>query len=271
MTNSLSYSDIFVLLMILLSTALLIFPELFYVKDIYPLHYRANTMFKLGYQAFIMLSLASGYIIARLFSKRHSGKPEGRLQNRFWTSQNDGKNMFAVTTLYKIFLLLLLLLVIIYPYFSVNSYFGNLKTYKGLYGLSYLEKLYPNDYQAIVWLQNNVQGQPVVLEAVGDSYTDYSRVSANTGLPTVLGWPVHEWLWRGSFNEAGKRVDEVKNFYSTSDVNQARNFIKKYNVKYVFIGQLEHQKYPELNEAKFAKIGKIIYQSGETKIYRITY
>ena len=42
-----------------------------------------------------------------------------------------------------------------------------------------------------------IEGQPVVLEANGDSYSDYERVSAMTGLPTVLGWYVHEWLWRG--------------------------------------------------------------------------
>ena len=52
----LSPVDVFVLIMIFVSTLLLIFPEFFYIKDIYPAHYRANTMFKLGYQAFMMLS-----------------------------------------------------------------------------------------------------------------------------------------------------------------------------------------------------------------------
>src|SRR3989338_7447356 len=60
--------DIFVILTTIVSTLLLIFPEFIYIKDIYPAHYRANTMFKLGYQAFIMLSLCSGYIIVRIFA-----------------------------------------------------------------------------------------------------------------------------------------------------------------------------------------------------------
>ena len=56
------------------------------------------------------------------------------------------------------------------------------------------------------WLNDNVNGQPVVLEASGDSYKDYdNRVSAMTGLSTVLGWYVHEWLWRNNLEEENQR------------------------------------------------------------------
>jgi hypothetical protein len=50
-------SDKFVLFLILLSTILIIVPEFIYIKDIYPLHYRANTMFKLIYD--VILSVLS--------------------------------------------------------------------------------------------------------------------------------------------------------------------------------------------------------------------
>ena len=53
--NDIMKSDLFVLLLIVLSTLLIIVPEFIHVKDIYPAHYRANTMFKLVYQSFIML------------------------------------------------------------------------------------------------------------------------------------------------------------------------------------------------------------------------
>ena len=89
--------------------------------------------------------------------------------------------------------------VLTYPYLAVNAYYNNLKTYQGLNGITYLKTLYPDDYLAINWLNQNIKGQPVILEAQGDSYTDYARISANTGLPTVLGWTVHEWLWRGTY------------------------------------------------------------------------
>ena len=39
---------------------LLVIPELIYVKDIYPSHPRANTMFKLTYQSFVLMSIMIG-------------------------------------------------------------------------------------------------------------------------------------------------------------------------------------------------------------------
>lgn len=247
-------SDIFVLILIFLSTMLIIIPEFVYVKDIYPEHYRANTMFKLVYQSFIMLSVSSGYIIVRLFLNRKS-----LIINRsYWK--------FVYLFIGSIFILA----VFLYPYFAINSYFGNLKIYSGLNGTNYLKPLYPNDYEAILWINKNITGQPVILEAQGDSYeTYYARVSANTGLPTVLGWTVHEWLWRGSYDVPSPRIAEVAKMYESKNLDETKTLFKKYKVSLVFAGDLERQKYPNLNEEKFQSLGKVIYQKGSTKIFRV--
>jgi YYY domain-containing protein len=249
-------SDTFVLLLIVLSTFLILIPELIYVKDIYPGHYRANTMFKLVFQAFMLLSLTSGYIIVRLLAP--ADKDAG-----FWRRVFFPKLVFFPITL------VLGVLVLTYPYLAINSYYGNLKNYQGLNGITYLQRSYPSDFAAIMWLSNTVQGQPVVLEAQGDSYTDYGRVSATTGLPTVLGWTVHEWLWRGTYDIPAPRITDVKNLYETKDLELAKKFIRQYTIQYVFVGALERQKYPALNEAKFGQLGKVVYQNGETRIYKI--
>ena len=263
--NRFSSSDIFVLILILLSTLLIIIPEFIYVKDIYPGHYRANTMFKLVYQAFIMLSLSSGYIIMRLIRPRRSyfvtppRWPKGLLGGGHWKLG------------YWVIGSIGLLLVSIYPYFAINSYYGDLKKYQGLDGTAYLKPLYPNDYQAILWINKNIKGQPVILEAQGDSYTDYGRISTNTGLPTVLGWTVHEWLWRGTYDIPAPRIPEVQKMYESEDLEETKNLLKKYNVTLVFFGELERQKYPNLNEEKFKRFGKVIYQNRNTKIYEISF
>lgn len=231
------------------SIAILI-PELVYVKDIYPAHYRANTVFKFGYQAFIAFGLTCGYMIVR-----------------FWQE----KEKILISHLYSILQIIALILVSIYPYFAINSYFGGLKNYQGLNGLTYLSTLYPTDYQAILWLRETIPDQPVILEAQGDSYTDYARISANTGLPTVIGWPVHEWLWRGSYDEAGKRSGEVAQMYESNDINLTKDLLKKYNVQYVFIGTLERQKYPNLDEQKLRLLGTPIFSSGLTTIYKLNF
>ena len=97
-------SDWFVFLLIVLSTILIILPELIYVKDIYPANYRANTMFKLVFQAFIMLSLVSGYTIVRFAGIFRS------ITSAIW--------LFIAMWLCG--------LVALYPYLA-TSYYGNLR------------------------------------------------------------------------------------------------------------------------------------------------
>jgi uncharacterized membrane protein len=247
-------NDFFVILLVMLSTILIFIPEIIYVKDIYPAHFRANTMFKLSYQAFILLSISSAYIVARLFL--------------FFREQKN-ISVKIIQSLWFFIFILLFSLIISYPFFAIKSYYNNLETYQGLDGTKYLETLYPNDYQAILWLNKNIKNQPVILEAQGDSYTDYGRISINTGLPTILGWTVHEWLWRGSYDIPAPRIEQVKTLYETTDINKTKELIKKYNIKLVFVGELEKQKYQDLKENKFKEFGKIIYSNSKVNIYEI--
>lgn len=244
-----SKNDIFILILFILSTFLIIIPEFIYVKDIYPTYYRANTMFKLTYEAFMMLSLACGYIVIRLISEIK-------------------RKLLLIPFLVTSFMLISM--VFIYPIFAINSYYRDLKTYESLDGTKYLSSLYPGDYNLINFINKNIKGQPIILEAAGDSYTDYARISTNTGLPTVVGWPVHEWLWRGTYDIVGPRVTDTETLYTTTDVNTFKQLLNKYNISYVVVSSLETKKYPKLNEILFMKFGKVIYQSGVTKLYKIS-
>jgi len=247
--NKLNRANFFVLTLLIVSWVLIIFPEFFYIKDIYIHSYqRANTMFKLTYQSFVMFYLTAFYIIFNTIK-------------------------FLKIKIFRFFFIVfnfsfLIFILLIYPNFAIKSYYG-LKNYRGLYGLNFLKNLYPDDYQAVLWLRKNIDGQPVIVEAVGESYTDFARVSAASGLPTILGWRVHEWLWRGSFDEPAKRTEEVREIYESNDLEKTGYLLKKYNVSYIFVGSLERQQYPKLNEQKFASLGEVVFTSGETKIYKI--
>jgi uncharacterized membrane protein len=201
-----------------------------------------------------MLSLCSGYIIFRLM------RPAVSVRSWF--------RPFS-SVLFPLVSVVLVALVLTYPYLAISSYYGNLQTYKTLDGTKYLQTTYPSDYDAIQWINKNIQGQPIMLEAQGDSYTDFERVSANTGLPTVLGWTVHEWLWRKTYDVPAARINDVKALYESTDEKQTQELLKKYNVKYVFIGAMELQKHPTLDEAKFIKLGKLVFKKDQTKIYEI--
>ncbi len=255
--KQLSDVDIFALALSAIAIFLILIPEFFYLRDIYTTYFRANTMFKLVYQAFILFSLANAYMIFRFV--------------RFFSSSTLSPWRKIVLLPYLSVGIIFLALVSIYPYFGINSYYGNLTTYKGLNGTKYLATSYPSDALGIAWLNRYVAGQPVVLEAQGDSYTEYARVSANTGLPTVLGWPVHEWLWRGTYDIVPPRSTDIQTMYTTASAATCMSLAKKYHVQYVFVGQLERQKYSLLNEAKFQILGKVVFHQGVTTIYQLSF
>jgi uncharacterized membrane protein len=208
-------------------------------------------MFKLGYQAFIMYSVMSAYVIV------------------------DAIRSIRTQLSSKIFLLLLLpqlFLVSIYPIFSVRSYFGNLERYEGIWGLQWLASEYPDNYAAIQWL--NIRDRalsplPVIVEADGDSYTDYDQVSAFTGSPTVIGWAVHEWLWRGTYDVVSPRRQDVEKIYDSESLSETKSILETYGVRYIIVGTLERQKYPKLQEQKFGFLGLKVFQHGGTEIYEV--
>jgi len=259
----------FFLILFSFGTFLIIIPEFFYIKDIYPAYFRANTMFKLGYQAFMMMGIAS--TITFFLIKQLSSRPKWRdLSFRSLDSLRSlgmtlgGFGMTGVWIFFAFF-------VFVYPFFSVPSYYGLLNRPVELDGSKWLENDYPEDKEIIDYLNKNEKGQPVILEAQGDSYTDYERISAMTGLPTVAGWWVHEWLWRGSSDVVGERIPEVVILYQSKNLEETKNLIEKYKIKYIIISRLEKQKYPELYEAKFTKIGRLIFRStnGLGAVYQI--
>ncbi|MBN1263296.1 MAG: hypothetical protein JW991_02975 [Candidatus Pacebacteria bacterium] len=247
--NKVRETDWLVLAFLIIAWSLIFIPEIIRVKDIYAHnHQRANTMFKLTYQAFMIFRLLGTYILIRLLTGLKSPLAK------------------------RLFLFLFMIgagILLTYPRLAIGSYYNKLKEARGLDGLAYLENFYPDDYQAILWLNQKVSGSPIIVEAVGDSYTDYARVSANTGLPTILGWRVHEWLWRGTYDISSQRDQEVIKIYTSPDRQEVKDLLGKYQVKYVFVGTLEKQAYPQLDEANLASLGKIVFISGETRIYQI--
>jgi YYY domain-containing protein len=235
--------DVFTVILFISAIGLVLIPELVYVEDIYSgEHKRANTMFKLTYQAFIMFGLACGYVFVRI-----------------WQWANKGKQYAAVLTL----TIFMVILPMIYPFkYAIPSWYKKMDPaqYEGLDGLAFLQREYPDDYALVEWLRENIKGQPNILEANGDSYTYYGRISMATGLPTVQGWYVHEWLWRDNVTLVQGRVDEVKKIYESEDLNQTVELLKKYQVQYIVIGKLEHEKFPELKENKLLSLGTVVFE-----------
>jgi YYY domain-containing protein len=136
------------------------------------------------------------------------------------------------------------------------------------------------DYNAIRWMQDNVQGSPVIVEANCTEYRWCTRFTIYTGLPGVLGWNWHQRQQRALIapNIITDRVAEIGTFYTTFDVDWARAFLKKYQVKYFIVGQLERNIYPAIKGvpdglAKFeqydGKYWKTVYHDKNTTVYEV--
>ncbi len=231
--------NIFFFILFSFGTFLIIIPEFFYIKDIYPAHFRANTMFKLGYQAFIIMGVASAFVFYQL---------------KFVEN-------FIIKIILKSIFLFFFFFIFIYSFFAFPSYYGKLDRPVELDGSQWLTTSYLEDKEIIDYLNENIANQPTILEAQGDSYTDYERISSYTGLPTVAGWWVHEWLWRGSPDAVGKRIPDVGNLYESPDIELTKSLLKKYQIEYIIISNREKEKYKKLNFEKFGQIGKKIFES----------
>ena len=125
------------------------------------------------------------------------------------------------------------------------------------------------DYEAIRWMQDNVVGSPVILEAHNAQYTWSSRYAVYTGLPTVLGWPWHQTQQRMAYSSTiQERAGDVREMYETTDVGRALELLRQYRVKYVVVGDLERIIYAADGLRKFQNLGQKVFENQGTAIYK---
>ena len=247
------------------------FCEVFYFDDRYVgALERYNTVFKLYNPLWSFFALACCASISSL-----------------WTRYAQERNIPKLVGL-GILVLVVVGLGMIYPVGATAVRTSRLHTYfpfepdvehhRSLDGMAYLGDIDPfkSDYEAILFLQKNVKDQPVILEAIkqDSKYEVYSRVSTNTGLPTLVGWSHHEAQWRaGGDKEFWKNIDErvrdAKQIYESPDFESVRELIDKYKIEYIFVGTLERRDYDQAGLAKFADACTEVFRSGDTRIYLI--
>src|SRR5207237_981211 len=126
------------------------------------------------------------------------------------------------------------------------------------------------DAGAIRWLQDTVVGTPVVLEGRSPVYRWGSRVSIYTGLPTVLGWDVHQSQQRTGYpGMIQERIIDVERTYSSTNPQEALGILRKYQVRYVVVGGLERKYYPAAGLATFTSMaGLHLRPAGKSTSYR---
>jgi len=100
---------------------------------------------------------------------------------------------------------------------------------------------------------------------------DEGRLSAWTGLPTLLGWSGHERQWRGALAELRQREDVIRRIYQGRDSDDAQRLIAQYAVRYVVFGPLEWRRYQLWEDAiaYFAGFMDLVLERGAWRVYAV--
>ncbi|MEE4242555.1 MAG: DUF2298 domain-containing protein [Desulfopila sp.] len=200
---------------VLMITGLLVFTgcEFFTLWD------HMNTIFKYHYEIWILFSMATALISKELIG---------------------GKIFFKCNHLP---VLLILGLGLLTPVCVLIAWWQNplAEVEKiTLNGFAYLEKNNPGEASLVHWLRR-VRQQPVISEAFGPSYGEYSRVSSFTGLPTVIGWEYHVFQHGHLWEEIKKRQKDLQSFYQ--DPARMQAVMDTYTITYGVLGELEKKAY----------------------------
>lgn len=232
---------------------------------------RLNTVFKSYYQAWIMLAIASTLVIPQVTVD---------IVRRFGGWFRLGGALLLLTIAVSIFGSAL------YPFGATHAKLDLriASTDLTLDGRAYMEDgviveqdldiELRYDKQAIDWILANIKGRPVILEATVDVYRWGSRVSTNTGLPTVLGWDWHEKQQRWPYRqEVDLRRRDVELAYTTTSIDDLYTVLDRYDIDLIYVGALERAYYPAAGLAKFDRLNggrlEMAYRNRDVSIYRV--
>lgn len=239
--------------------------EIVYIRDVF--NDRMNTLFKFYYQTWTFYAVAAAAALAVLWVASATVR---------WSRMA----LVGATAL-------ALVAGAAYPAVASYEWTERFASWRGLDGMVYGEEQDPADVAAIRWLQEHAEPGDVVLEAAGCSYRPFgrlpfNRVSAFTGLPTIIGWgDNHQRQWRAGqpdlIAKIGPRADDVATMFA----DPSSSLVGKYGVRWLFVGAYEAGDwrsecatagpYPGLNAPGYPGPGwSEVFRSGETRIYERT-
>ena len=182
---------------------------------------RFNTVFKVYAQVWALWTVPAGVALAALASRGPSVSH----------ARTAGGTLLVAV---------LVVSASIYGGLALTAHFGNADD-ATVDAFEHVRDERPGEAAAIEWL-NNKSGQPHIVSAPGiDPYSWQNPASSLTGIPTVAGW-VHEANYH-SEAEWDQRVSDVGILYETEDAASRAALLRKHDVRYVWVGPVERERY----------------------------
>ncbi len=276
--------DAFVAWLLVMGLAIVAGTELIYLRDFLEGGdwYRMNTLFKFSVPAWLLLSVAGGVVLAKLWARARRAAAWVGLP---WQAATAA--LLAVSFVF---------LAVGVRTRTEDRFPGARPAFGTLDGTAYMtvgSYTWPNsgsvitlngEREAIRWLLDHVTGSPVIAEAPAGSYEvqggavgyDYYRagglrVASLTGFPTFVGQ--HQSEQRPG-DQVGPRTDLGQEFFQTTDIARARELMGDLRVGYVYVGRLEQILFSEDSLRKFAVMAElgdleVVYRTADVTIYRV--
>jgi uncharacterized membrane protein len=265
--------------------------------------YRMNTIFKFYNQVWVLLGIATAALIGRAIWQVVAGPgsaPEERDETAHTGDERERPSRSAAWSIAALGITgAVVIASLAYPVVAtpirLNQHFpqdGREWTLDAFQWMEYGEIRFTNgewvgyadDLAAIDWVNEHVDGTPVIAEASFGTYRcNGSRFSIATGLPAVIGWQRHEQQQR-YLDDLAKREQDLRDLYASTDVSTKQSIIERYGIEYIVVGQTE-RKYPTIDgnecidtepdagiEALEGMVGtslEVAFTQGTTTVYRV--
>lgn len=202
-------------------------PEFFYLNDYYG-GSRMNTIFKVYYQVWVLMAVASALAAISIWK----------------TLRHHVVSRYALPAL----LAVIVAGGLTYPVVAGHQWLdwrSPDRTWSGVDGLAYLNRdqdgRYAGEYQAIQWLLDHANEDDIILTAGGGEWRyEIGRVSSGSGVPTLIGWAGHERQWHlgdPAFQAVvNQRVEAINALYNIPPSPEA---LDRYGVTLIYIGPTE--------------------------------
>jgi len=239
---------------------------------------RMNTIFKFYYPGWIFLGIGCSLLLPLFMGHRtpqigssnstepHFTDQSGR--NRRFSSFKNRSPIFYFVTTFLAFTIIYGSIIGIGIVTKMKRVPTNRPT---LDGRKYLLLSSPEIYGVTRWINQNVQARPVIAEAQGPAYQNFSQVSMHTGLPTLVGWEHHIFQRGAPRSEIRDRKRDLRLLYTSSQEEVVRSVLEKYNIRYVVFGKLERKTYLKEREgflSTFPEILHPVYRTDHTVLYQ---
>lgn len=202
-------------------------PEFFYLADIYG-GSRMNTIFKVYYQVWLLLGVASALAVVSIWK----------------TFRRFAITRYAIPAIAAV----IIAGGAVYPVVAGHQWLdwrSPDRTWHGVDGLAYLNEemggRYAGEYAAIQWLLDNTTENDVILTAGGSEWRmELGRVSSGSGVPALMGWTGHERQWHlgdPAFQSViDQRIDAINALYNVPPSQEA---LDRYGVTLIYVGPTE--------------------------------